>query len=90
MGTATFSQSTMGATRSLTEVFVLLRNNCIQSRHIFSDSAGGRSSGSDDRLTLIPLGDNDGDGAGANVSRMPPEWVNVVDEIQYKNIFFIL
>lgn len=83
MGTATFSQSMTGASRSLTEVFVLLRNNCIQSRHIFSDNVGSGRSISDDRLTLIPLRDGDVENAGGpNASRMPPEWVNVVDEIQ--------
>ncbi|XP_041375822.1 syntaxin-16-like [Gigantopelta aegis] len=67
------------ATRSLTEVFILMRNNALQSRHIFSEQTA------DDRVALM---------SGANVdpelgiastrsSRLPPDWVDGVEEIQY-------
>ena len=75
--------------RSLTEVFVLLRNNAIQSRHIFSD--GGRDAGmgsrGEERLSLVPLGESEDVGVGrlgGSASRIPPEWVNMVDEVQYE------
>lgn len=90
MGTANFNQPVTGATRSLTEVFVLLRNNCIQSRHVFSETGRSKFNNSDDRLTLIPLGDGDSENISSSLSRIPPEWVNIVDEIQFVFVLKIL
>uniref|UniRef100_A0A914VXA0 t-SNARE coiled-coil homology domain-containing protein n=1 Tax=Plectus sambesii TaxID=2011161 RepID=A0A914VXA0_9BILA len=85
MGTLSV-QPPSGATRSLTEVFILLRNNAVQSRHIFANPSGFGGRG-EERMSLVPLGE-DGDaeaGLGpGHSSRIPPEWVNIVDEIQYE------
>lgn len=75
------------ATRSLTEVFVLLRNNSLQSRHttsIFSDPSGGRG---EDRMHLVPLERDVEVGIAGRMSvssRVPPEWIHFVDEFQYE------
>lgn len=75
------------ATRSLTEVFVLLRNNCLQSRHttsMFADPSGSRG---EDRMHLVPLERDVEVGivsGNSNFSRVPPEWIHFVDEFQYE------
>ncbi|KAL4234968.1 Syntaxin-16 [Mactra antiquata] len=68
------------ATRSLTEVFILMRNNALQSRNIFSDQA------SDDRLGLMSSVNLDLESGSVNTrsNRLPPEWVDGVEEIQYE------
>lgn len=95
MGTEVLAQhQPIGVLRSLTEVFILLRNNCVQSRHVFADrrrSAGsvdGLSSSvgkkNEDKLSLIPLDDNNQDLEARSGARVPPDWVNLVDEVQYE------
>ncbi len=84
MGTLSV-QPPSGSSRSLTEVFILLRNNAVQSRHIFSDPVGKN----EDRMSLVPLHESDDRDlesglGGAGNSRIPPEWVNMVDEVQYE------
>lgn len=67
-------------TRSLTEVFVLMRNNATQSRHIYSEQ---RMS---DRMSLVSaeseavhlLISN-----GTSDTRQPPGWVDSLEEAQY-------
>lgn len=67
------------ATRSLTEVFILMRNNAMQSRHIYSEQHMS------DRMSLVG-GDVE---LGmelrrtSNESRMPPVWVDNLEEAQY-------
>uniref|UniRef100_A0A5S6PZ82 t-SNARE coiled-coil homology domain-containing protein n=1 Tax=Trichuris muris TaxID=70415 RepID=A0A5S6PZ82_TRIMR len=74
--------SSLGALRSLTDVYIMLRNGALQNRHIFVEEANHRS---EDRMTLIPLHDFDSDGAIARRDeRVPPEWVHVIDEIQFE------
>uniref|UniRef100_A0A915JE27 Syntaxin-16 n=1 Tax=Romanomermis culicivorax TaxID=13658 RepID=A0A915JE27_ROMCU len=76
---------TLGSTRSITEVFILLRNNAMQSKHMYADSrktSDAASKLSEDRLSLIPL--DDGSNAANYNAKMPPEWVNIVDEVQYE------
>lgn len=68
------------ATRSLTEVFILMRNNALQSRNIFSDQI------SDDRMGLMTNVNLDLESGSVNTrsNRLPPEWVDGVEEIQYE------
>ncbi|XP_045192764.1 syntaxin-16-like [Mercenaria mercenaria] len=68
------------ATRSLTEVFILMRNNALQSRNIFSDQI------SDDRMGLMSNVNLDLEAGTVNTrsNRLPPEWVDGVEEIQYE------
>ncbi|XP_077982254.1 syntaxin-16-like isoform X2 [Glandiceps talaboti] len=67
------------ATRSLTEVFILMRNNAMQNRHIFSEQVA------DDRMALVQSITADPE-AGIGVTRgsgLPPEWTDILEEIQY-------
>ncbi|XP_038070345.1 syntaxin-16-like [Patiria miniata] len=66
------------ATRSLTEIFILMRNNASQSRHIFSENVP------DDRMALVSGLSSDPDAViGATKISIPPEWVDAVEEISY-------
>ncbi|XP_030831503.1 syntaxin-16 [Strongylocentrotus purpuratus] len=66
------------ASRSLTEVFILMRNNAAQNRHIYSDHVH------DDRMALVNSISTDPDASvGATKLNIPPEWVNCTEEIQY-------
>lgn len=66
------------ATRSLTEVFILMRNNAMQSRHIFSEQI------MDDRMALVHHRDLEVGVTTTRDSRLPPEWVDGLEEIQYQ------
>ncbi|KAL5022061.1 hypothetical protein ScPMuIL_001216 [Solemya velum] len=68
------------ATRSLTEVFILMRNNALQSRHIFSEQV------SDDRMALVSSSSFDAERglSSSKPSRLPPEWVDLVEEIHFE------
>lgn len=64
------------ATRSLTDVYFLMRNNAIANKNVFQDN-----SYSDDRTALvIDLETSD----VKTISRLPPDWTNDVEEIQYE------
>ncbi|XP_070574996.1 syntaxin-16-like isoform X2 [Ptychodera flava] len=67
------------ATRSLTEVFILMRNNAMQNRHIFSEQVA------DDRMALVQSITSDPE-AGIGVTKgsgLPPDWVDLLEEVQY-------
>ncbi|ESO86508.1 hypothetical protein LOTGIDRAFT_220533 [Lottia gigantea] len=67
------------ATRGLTEVFILMRNNALQSRHIFSEQTA------DDRMALMTSSIDPELGiASSRSSNLPPEWVDGVEEIQFE------
>ncbi|KAK3086180.1 hypothetical protein FSP39_014798 [Pinctada imbricata] len=68
------------ATRSLTEVFILMRNNALQSRNMFSEQMA------DDRMALVSSCHVDPELGIASVksARLPPEWVDGVEEVQYE------
>ncbi|KAL1115173.1 hypothetical protein AAG570_007204 [Ranatra chinensis] len=59
-------------TRSLTEVYVLMRNNAIQNRHIYSDQR------TNDRVALVADQDED-----VELANLPPTWTSNVEETQY-------
>jgi len=70
------------ATRSLTDAFILMRNNAIQSRHIYSEQ------NISDRMALVSRSsDIDLESGielrGAGESQMPPAWTDELEEAQY-------
>ncbi|XP_076337866.1 syntaxin-16-like isoform X2 [Tachypleus tridentatus] len=66
------------AVRSLTEVFVLMRNNALQSRHIFSEQA------LDDQTALVPHSDVEKGNTFVRDSKQPPLWVDGIEEVEYE------
>lgn len=64
------------AFRSHTDAFILMRNNALQSRHMFSDQFD------DDRTNLVS-GDAEM-GFISRSSKLPPEWIDGVEEVQYE------
>lgn len=66
------------ASRSLTEVFILMRNNAMQSRHIYSEQQVT------DRMALVGADIESGlELRRAGESRMPPAWADGLEEAQY-------
>ncbi|XP_069687667.1 syntaxin-16 isoform X2 [Periplaneta americana] len=66
------------ATRSLTEVFILMRNNAMQSRHIYSEQQ------MTDRMSLVGSDVESGlELRRTGESRMPPAWADGLEEAQY-------
>ncbi|XP_023852596.1 syntaxin-16 isoform X3 [Salvelinus sp. IW2-2015] len=66
------------ATRRLTDAFLLMRNNAIQNRHILAEQLA------DDRMALVSGIRLDPEAAIGVTKRLPPKWVDGVDEIQYE------
>uniref|UniRef100_A0A8C8ILT3 Syntaxin-16 n=1 Tax=Oncorhynchus tshawytscha TaxID=74940 RepID=A0A8C8ILT3_ONCTS len=66
------------ATRRLTDAFLLMRNNAIQNRHILTEQLA------DDRMALVSGIRLDPEAAIGVTKRLPPKWVDGVDEIQYE------
>ncbi|KAM4692244.1 syntaxin-16 [Rhinophrynus dorsalis] len=84
------------ATRRLTDAFLLLRNNAAQNRHILAEQVSNKSGpGSarspgaeldelaDDRMALVSGLSLDPEAAIGVTKRLPPKWVDGVEEIQY-------
>lgn len=69
------------ATRNLTEPFVLMRNNALQSRHIYAEQ------NLTDRVALVHSDSSESDNVelkGVNVdSDAPPSWADALEETQY-------
>lgn len=64
--------------RNLTEIFVLMRNNSLQNKNIFSDQI------LDDKVALVSSRELDN---GHNFSRcidLPPVWVEGIEDVQYE------
>ncbi|KAF6209769.1 hypothetical protein GE061_015519 [Apolygus lucorum] len=59
------------ASRSLTEVYILMRNNASQNRNIYSDVS------CNDRIALVPNGDD------MEMGCVPPSWSSIVEDCQY-------
>lgn len=68
-----------GVTRSLTEIFIFLRNNAQQGQ--FFDSDLTRTGKNDDKMHLIAFNE---DRAVVSTNRNTPSWVNVIDEVNYE------
>ncbi|XP_029535821.1 syntaxin-16-like isoform X2 [Oncorhynchus nerka] len=82
------------ATRRLTDAFLLMRNNAIQNRHILAEqvstygtrctlSTRSNAALADDRMALVSGIRLDPEAAIGVTKRLPPKWVDGVDEIQY-------
>ncbi|NXW05764.1 STX16 protein, partial [Fregetta grallaria] len=65
------------ATRRLTDAFLLLRNNAVQSRQLLAEQLA------DDRMALVSGISLDPEAAIGVTKRLPPKWVDGADEIQY-------
>jgi len=74
-------QPPSGLTRNLTEVYFFLRNNAQQNAATIE--FGGIGGGDDDRVALIGLKEGR-DATSSGYSKNPPQWVNVLDEINYE------
>ncbi|XP_058846665.1 syntaxin-16-like isoform X1 [Acipenser ruthenus] len=85
------------ATRRLTDQFILMRNNAIQNRHMLAEQVSSYSASplnlrsdaaeldelADDRMALVSGISLDPEAAIGVTKRLPPKWVDGVDEIQY-------
>ncbi|VDM98567.1 unnamed protein product [Thelazia callipaeda] len=80
MGTLSVQPPT-GTTRNLTEVFILLRNNAQQSKFVYANNI---SNIADEKLSLVTLDEENGTVQVSGSSRVPPEWINYLDEAQYE------
>ncbi|MEE6516050.1 hypothetical protein FKM82_025248 [Ascaphus truei] len=69
------------ATRRLTEAFLLLRNNAAQTRHVLAEQELDEME--DDRMALVSGLSLDPEAAIGVTKRLPPKWVDGVEEIQY-------
>ncbi|XP_066521149.1 syntaxin-16 isoform X3 [Hoplias malabaricus] len=84
------------ATRRLTDAFLLMRNNAIQNRQLVAEQVSkprrplnSHSSAEydelvDDRMALVSGISLDPEAAVGVTKRLPPKWVEGVDEIQYE------
>ncbi|XP_072308657.1 syntaxin-16 isoform X2 [Eucyclogobius newberryi] len=83
------------ATRRLTDAFLLLRNNAIQNRQILAEqvstydprlSLSTRSNAAlaDDRMALVSGISLDPEAAIGVTKKLPPKWIDGIDEIQYE------
>ncbi|BET03326.1 SNARE domain [Nesidiocoris tenuis] len=59
------------ASRSLTAIYVLMRNNASQNRNIYSDV------GCSDRIALVPNAED------VEMGSVPPSWSSIVEDCQY-------
>ncbi|KAH7977165.1 hypothetical protein HPB51_026995 [Rhipicephalus microplus] len=64
-------------TRSLTEAFVLMRNNALQSKHIFGDHVH------EDTVALVGRDVETGMGIYKDVAE-PPRWIDALEEVNYQ------
>ncbi|VDD92163.1 unnamed protein product [Enterobius vermicularis] len=73
-------QCPMGATRNLTEVFMLLRNNAQQNKFMYGDNYPVTA---DEKMSLVALDEETGN-AAVETSKTLSEWITYVDETQYE------
>uniref|UniRef100_A0A670I0K2 Syntaxin-16 n=1 Tax=Podarcis muralis TaxID=64176 RepID=A0A670I0K2_PODMU len=70
------------ATRRLTDAFLLLRNNAIQSRQLLAEQELDELA--DDRMALVSGISLDPEAAICVTKRLPPKWIDGVEEIRYE------
>ncbi|XP_018092905.1 syntaxin 16 S homeolog isoform X2 [Xenopus laevis] len=70
------------ATRRLTDAFLLLRNNAAHNRHILAEQELDELA--DDRMALVSGLSLDPEASIGVTKRLPPKWVDGVEEIQYE------
>uniref|UniRef100_A0A915BAD3 REST corepressor n=2 Tax=Parascaris univalens TaxID=6257 RepID=A0A915BAD3_PARUN len=80
MGTLSV-QPPAGTVRNLTEVFLLLRNNWQQNKFMYANNA---INSKDENMSLVVLDEEAGLASTGMSNRIPPEWVNYLDETQYE------
>ncbi|CAG9540709.1 unnamed protein product [Cercopithifilaria johnstoni] len=80
MGTFSIQLPT-GSVRNLTEVFILLRNNALHNKFTFDNNTAVAA---DEKMSLVALDEETGTVHVSSSSRVPPEWVNYLDEAQYE------
>ncbi|EEC04702.1 syntaxin, putative [Ixodes scapularis] len=68
------------ATRSLTEAFILMRNNALQSKHIFGEQV------QEDTVALVGQDVERGFGIYKDASE-PPRWVDALEEVRFLLIY---
>lgn len=61
-------------TRSLTDVFILMRNNANHNRNLFSEQSVN------DRMALVESGEM----FDLNKTILPPSWINMLEEAQFQ------
>ncbi|XP_064466460.1 syntaxin-16-like [Ornithodoros turicata] len=66
------------ATRSLTEVFILMRNNSLQSKHIFAEQA------QEDTVALVSDQDVEMGLGELRGATSPPRWLDALEEVNYQ------
>ncbi|TKR77819.1 hypothetical protein L596_018727 [Steinernema carpocapsae] len=80
------SSQPLGVSRTLTEVFLILRNNAQRNKAMLSGQGAEKSSPHhvdvDERMALISLDEENPTLRLRN--RHPPEWVGASDELQYE------
>ncbi|VDK87514.1 unnamed protein product [Onchocerca ochengi] len=77
MGTLSVLPPT-GSVRNLTEVFILLRNNAFHNKFVFANNI------TDEKMSLVALDEETETAQISSSGRVPPEWVNYLDEAQYE------
>lgn len=65
------------AVRSLTEVFILMRNNALQNRHLLSEQ------NTDDQAALVSYNELEKGINNSKSSSQPPPWMDALEEMQY-------
>ncbi|KAH0820050.1 hypothetical protein GEV33_002743 [Tenebrio molitor] len=70
------AKSALMASRSLTDVFLLMRNNAVRSRHIYPDQDNS------ERMHLVSLNDLEEGLGDRNDNRMPPMWIDYLEKAQ--------
>ncbi|GFU30690.1 syntaxin-16 [Nephila pilipes] len=64
--------------RNLTDVFILMRNNSLQNRNIFSDQI------LDDKVALVSSRELDSNNSFSRCIDLPPVWVEGIEDVQYE------
>nr|CDP95713.1 Bm7354 [Brugia malayi] len=80
MGTLSIQPPT-GSTRNLTEVFILLRNNALHNKFMFANNTAYAA---DEKMCLVTLDEETETVHISSSSRVPPDWVDYLDEAQYE------
>ncbi|GIY44871.1 syntaxin-16 [Caerostris darwini] len=70
--------------RNLTDVFVLMRNNSLQNRNIFSDQAKKIPEILDDKVALVSSRELDNGHSFSRCIDLPPVWVEGIEDVQYE------
>ncbi|CAL1265708.1 unnamed protein product [Larinioides sclopetarius] len=70
--------------RNLTDVFILMRNNSLQNKNIFSDQAKKTPEILDDKVALVSSRELDNGHSFSRCIDLPPVWVEGIEDVQYE------